>query len=78
MKKTIITALALVFVTASLVAQDDKKQEPKKKEESKSESSPPGGTRMAINEKGLPRKKQTNTDANKTSASEGKKEEPKK
>jgi Ni/Co efflux regulator RcnB len=79
MKKLIISTLALAFFTAtSLVAQDDKKQEPKKneakKEESKQEPSS-GGTRMAINEKGLPGKKK-NTSTAKTT--EEKKEEPKK
>ena len=83
MKKIIISALALAFFTAtSLVAQDDKKQEPKKKEEKKEETKKeetkepaPGGTRMAINEKGLPSKKKTNSGTAKTD--ETKKEEPK-
>lgn len=79
MKKIIISALALAFFTAtSLVAQDDKKQEPKKKEEKKEETKQepaPGGTRMAINEKGLPTKKKTNSSTSKTD--ETKKEEPK-
>ena len=80
MKKIIISALALIFFTAtSLVAQDDKKQEPKKKEEKKKEETKqepaPGGTRMAINEKGLPGKKKPNSTASKTD--ESKKEEPK-
>lgn len=81
MKKTIITVLALAFIgTSSLVAQDDKKQDHKKKEEKKTEEKKaeepaPGGTRMAINEKGLPsKKKETST----KTPSESKKEEPKK
>lgn len=89
MKKTIITAIALVFITASSFAQDDKKQEPKKKEEKKTEETKqepaPGGTRMAINEKGLPGKKKSpatsTSSTNKTDESkkdEPKKEEPKK
>lgn len=79
MKKTIITAFALVFITASSFAQDDKKQEPKKKEEKKTEQEPaPGGTRMAINEKGLPGKKKTNTASSTSKTDESKKEEPKK
>lgn len=81
MKKIIISALALAFFTAtSLVAQDDKKQEPKKKEEKKTEETKqepaPGGTRMAINEKGLPSKKKAPA-TNTSKTDESKKEEPK-
>ncbi len=60
MKKTIITLSALFIMTSlSVSAQDqdgDKKQEPKKEKSGTSG----GGTRMAINEKGLPgHKKET-------------------
>ena len=49
-----------------------------KKETTKSEPAP-GGTRMAINEKGLPGKKKSSTSSAKTSTtSETKAEEPKK
>jgi hypothetical protein len=78
MKKIILT-LSVLFLTASVsLAQDgEKKQEPKKdKKEEKLKEEKPGGTRMAINEKGLQgtgtKKKNTN------SGSTEKKEEPKK
>ena len=91
MKKTILTLIALAFITTNSFAQDDKKQEPKKKEEKKTEETKqepaPGGTRMAINEKGLPSKKKTNSTSStskststtsETKADGTKSEEPKK
>ena len=67
--------LSVLFLTASVTfAQDDKKheakQEPKKeKKEEKKEEKPAGGTRMAINEKGLPGTKKNTNSSSKSSSS---------
>ncbi len=67
MKKSIL-ALSVVFLTASVSLAQDDKQDPKKdKKETKEEK--PAGTRMAINEKGLPGTKKGNASTSKTSSS---------
>jgi hypothetical protein len=86
MKKTMITLSAAFLMATSVFGQDNKKQEPKqepKKEEKKS-----GGTRMAINEKGLPgtgmKKETTNNNKSESKGTTNssppveKKEDPKK
>jgi hypothetical protein len=78
MKKAIFT-LASLFLLASVpaIAQDDKKQESKKEEKKEvtKEEKKEGGTRMAINEKGVPNKKKnpnTNTSNNSTKPGDNK------
>ncbi len=73
--KKLVLALSVVFLTASVsFAQDgDKKQEPKKDKHEKKEAKeakeekPTGGTRMAINEKGLPATKKNTSGTSKSS-----------
>jgi hypothetical protein len=82
MKKVLFT-LSAVFLLSTIpaIAQDDKKQEPKKEEKKteKKEEKKEGGTRMAINEKGVPnKKKNTNTNNNSSKAGENKTGESKK
>lgn len=76
MKKTILTLSALFFLASiPALAQDDKKKETQKKEtkqETKTATEEKGGTRMAINEKGVPNKKKNVNNSNaKTTNPEG-------